>query len=133
MNESVILFVKQKTAYEILSSELALERSGSDQIQQFAQMMIDDHTATSNRLHELAESMNVDAEFTASPSHGLKLARLEQLEGDQFDVEYLSQQRMAHTTALMHYSIAAELDEDGETARLADETAAICTSDLHCH
>ena len=88
IDEAVIKTGLQGDAYEILSSELALERSGSDQIQQFAQMMIDDHTATSNRLHELAESMNVDAEFTASPSHGLKLARLEQLEGDQFDVEY---------------------------------------------
>lgn len=130
VDEAVILTGLQGDAYEILSSELALERSGSDSVQQFAQLMIDDHTQTSERLQELAGNLGFEAEFVASPAQGLKLARLRQLEGDQFDVEYLAQQRMAHQAALVNYSIGAELAEDEEIARFASETAATITEHL---
>src|SRR5690625_7683208 len=92
--------------------------------------MIDDHTQTSERLQELAGNVGFEAEFVASPAQGLKLARLRQLEGDQFDVEYLAQQRMAHQAALVDYSIGAELAEDEESARLASETAPPSTRPL---
>jgi|SRR5690625_1342468 len=130
VDEAVLLTGLQGDAYEILSSELALERSGSESIQQFAQLMIDDHTQTSERLQELAGNVGFEAEFVASPAQGLKLARLRQLEGDQFDVEYLSQQRMAHQSALVNYSIGAELAEDEEIAQFAAETAATITEHL---
>lgn len=130
VDEAVIITGLQGDAFEILSSELALERSGSDSIQQFAQLMIDDHSTSSSRLQELAGAMGTEAEFVAAPGHGLMLARLRQLEGDQFDVEYLSQQRMAHKAALVNYSIAAELAEDEELARFASETAAVITEHL---
>src|SRR5690625_6545808 len=65
VDEAVILTGLQGDAYEILSSELALERSGSDSVQQFAQLMIDDHTQTSERLQELAGNLGFEAEFVA--------------------------------------------------------------------
>lgn len=130
VDEALVIAGLQGDAYEILASELALERTGSDVIQQFAQLMIEDHTATSTRLQELGSGMDMQLEFTASPAQGLMLARLRQLEGDQFDVEYLAQQRMAHKAALVNYSIGAELAENEDLAMFSSETAAAITEHL---
>lgn len=130
VDEALVMTGLHGDAFEILSSELALEKSNSDQVLQFAQLMIDDHTASSGRLQEIAQGMGLEAEFAASPAQGLMLARLQQLEGDRFDVEYLAQQRMAHKAALVNYSIGAELASDEDLATFSAETAAAITEHL---
>ena len=123
IDEALIRTGLEGDAYEILASELAVERSESEDIQQFAQEMIDAHTATSDRLRELADSYGYEAEFLASPAGGVKLAHLGQLEGAEFDQEYLTQQLVAHQSALTIYRIGASAAEDEELQRFASDTA----------
>lgn len=111
-------------AYEILSSELALERAESEDIREFAQQMIDAHRASSGRLMELRGNLGFDNEgFTTSTADGVKLGHLEQLEGADFENEYLVQQMMAHKAALALYQIAAAHASDADLMRFASEAA----------
>src|SRR5688500_6306596 len=54
--------------FEIQSSEVALERSENSDVQAFAQRMIDDHTAATERLQQVAteQGLEVPAELDAT-------------------------------------------------------------------
>lgn len=123
VDEALVRTGLQGDAYEILSSELALERAESEDIREFAQQMIDAHTATSERLQEMSDNLGVDAEFLASPAHGVKLNYLGQLEGTEFEHEYLTQQLLAHKSALAVYQIGASTAEDQDLQQFVSQTA----------
>lgn len=123
VDEAFVRTGLQGDAYEILSSELALERAESEDIREFAQQMIDAHTATSDRLQEMSGNLGYNAEFLASPAGGIKLAYLGQLEGAEFEHEYLIQQMHAHQAALAVYQIGANMAEEDELQQFASQTA----------
>lgn len=123
VDEALVRTGLQGDAYEILSSELALERAESEDIREFAQEMIDEHTASADRLNELSDNFGYETEFLASPADGIKLAYLGQLEGAEFEHEYLIQQMLAHKSALAVYQIGASIAEDEEVQQFASQAA----------
>ncbi len=106
-------------AYEILSSELALERSENEDVRAFAQQMIDAHTSSSEQLTAWAGEQGIDAPFETGPAHGILLQQLHRLEGEAFDSQYLLQQRAVHRMALMQHQIAVDMLEDEQLRDLA--------------
>lgn len=123
VDEALVRTALEGDAYEILSSELALERAESEDILEFAQEMIDAHTASSERLRELADGYGIQVEFLASPAHGIMLAHLSQLEGAEFEQEYLVQQLLAHQSALSVYQIGARDAQDEDLQQFSSQTA----------
>lgn len=99
--------------YEIESSRLALEKSTSPEVKQFAQMMIDGHTKTTADMKATLASAGV----TVTPPAALDARRqgmLDELRGKtaaEFDTAYLDQQTAAHGEALdLHKGFAANGD-----------------------
>lgn len=95
--------------FEVESSKLALEKSNSPEIKQFAQMMIDGHGKTTAELNATLATAGV----TLPPPAALDerhQAMLEELRGKtalEFDTAYLDQQTAAHGEALsLHQSYA---------------------------
>ena len=70
----------QDDIYEITSSELALERAGSEEVRTFAQTMIDAHTATTEQLTPIATELGVTPPTETMAAAQLNIARLETLE-----------------------------------------------------
>ncbi len=89
--------------YEIAAAKMALMRSKSPDIKKLAQMMIHDHTESSNKLKALLMSGKVQG----APPTELDERRkglLDNLRGAtdaDFDGRYLEQQTVAHTEMLM--------------------------------
>lgn len=100
--------------YEIESSRLALERSQSPAIKQFAQMMIDHHTMTTQQVTQAAQASGMTPPPPALlPPHRALLDKLQPAQGRDFDRMYLSQQRTAHTMALaLHQTYARRGDKE---------------------
>lgn len=84
--------------YEIESSRLALQRSRDPMVRMHAEMMIRDHTNTSNQLRTAAASAGLGVPSQMLPMH---LAMLDALSrsGD-FNLVYRQQQATSHQQAL---------------------------------
>lgn len=91
MNGSIDLFV-------IRSSELALQRSASKRIRDFASQMIEAHKGTSAQLSFAGRRLNLLPSATLRPPEQAMLDSLRS--STQFDAEYVRDQRTVHREAI---------------------------------
>lgn len=90
-NGSIDLFV-------IRSSELALRRSSSARVREFAQRMIADHKGTSAQLSLEGRRLNLLPSATLRPREQAMLDSLQA--SGRFDAEYVGDQRTVHQRAV---------------------------------
>lgn len=112
--------------FEIQASKLALDKSKSADIRNFAQQMIDDHTATTKRLESALNdsALGITPPTSLDADHEAKLDALRSASGQDFDRLYLDQQTAAHQDALdLHRNYAASGD-NAELRSAATEIAA---------
>lgn len=74
---------------EVEAARVALQRSSSDSVKQFAQHMIDDHTQNNNELMQVAASKGVTLPAGPDTKHQAMMTKLQSLTGDAFDREYI--------------------------------------------
>ena len=109
--------------FEIQSSREALTRAQSPEVRQYAQMLIDHHTQTSQTLMAAAR----DAGMTPPPPvlmprHAAMLEGVRRAPADRFDAVYIAAQVPAHQEALaLHQNYAA--NGDTPSLRAAASTA----------
>lgn len=92
--------------FEIEASKLALQRAQSGQVRDFAQQMIEDHTAISGKLEaSLTPELRTLVQMELDNRRQTMLDHLREAETIRFDKTYLDQQRLAHQEALtlMHH------------------------------
>jgi putative membrane protein len=88
--------------FEIVSGEMVQERTRNADVRRFAQLMVQDHTRTSNEAQATARAEAIDAAPPAGLD-GRRQAMLEQLQavnGADLDARYVDQQVDAHEEAL---------------------------------
>ncbi|HYF22872.1 MAG TPA: DUF4142 domain-containing protein [Caulobacteraceae bacterium] len=86
--------------YEIESGRLALERSQSAEVRQFAQAMIDHHTQTSAMLTQAASQAGSAPAPKMDPAHQAMLTALRDAPAGEFDSLYMRQQITGHMNNL---------------------------------
>lgn len=92
--------------YEIQAANIALQRSKSPEVRRAAEMIIADHTKSSDELKQLISSGQVQASLPTTLDER-RQGMLDNLRGatDQdFDKRFLDQQTMAHHEALLLHS-----------------------------
>ena len=97
----------QSNRFEILKSELALERAESPKIKTIAELLIRDHTAELERIEAFAESFGVRLPRKLNRLQRRQLALLGELSGAKFDRAYLRIQTLAHLQAIFVYRFGA--------------------------
>jgi putative membrane protein len=109
--------------FEIESSKLALQKSNTDEIKKFAQMMVDDHTKTSDDLKSMAQKMQGTQVPTAlDPEHQQKLSQLQSASGRQFDQDYRTMQVQGHQDAVKLFEDYAKDGDNNELKSWANNT-----------
>lgn len=111
-NGSIDLFV-------IRSSELALQRSSSARVREFAQRMIADHKGTSAQLSLEGRRLNLLPSATLRPREQAMLDSLQA--SSRFDAEYVRDMRVVHQRAV---SIDAAYAANGRSPTLRPVAAA---------
>lgn len=103
-------------AFEIQSSQLALDRAKDPDVEQFAQTMIDDHTRINEQSNATLAKSSVDQ---AAIHEGLDSAHQKMLDklskvpaGIKFDRAYMDAQRQAHDEAVNLFSAYAQSGDD---------------------
>ncbi len=101
MQASFLQKVVRANAFEIQTSQLALEKTNTPEVRNFAQQMITDHTKAKDELAVLLKSLNI-----TEPSAALEPAQIEQIklmqgnQNDAFDLIYIPAQTNAHVEAV---------------------------------
>jgi putative membrane protein len=74
---------------EVETARLALTKASSDAVKQYAQKMIDDHTAANAELMGIASSKGITLPSAPDAKHRAMMAKMERLSGEAFDREYV--------------------------------------------
>jgi putative membrane protein len=87
--------------FEIESSQLALEKAQSDEVKTFAQQMIADHTANTQKLTQVVQSGGGSMpEAKLDDRHQAIIEQLQGASGAEFDAAYIDAQVQAHQEAV---------------------------------
>jgi len=107
--------------FEIESSRIAVAKTQQDEVREFAQRMVDDHTRASEQMMEAAAADGVnDVPQNLDERHQDMLSELENTTPDQFDSQYVDMQLTAHQQAVALFEGYAQ--EEGALADFAEET-----------
>ncbi|MCF8495722.1 MAG: DUF4142 domain-containing protein [Alphaproteobacteria bacterium] len=131
-------FVRKASAgnqFEILSSQLALDKSQNPKVREFAQKMIQDHGMTGDKmkaaLMEAKKDMTIqEPGKNLAPQHQKILDSLEATAaGPDFDAQYIEAQVNAHNETL---ALFQAYNENGDNAALKNFAATtIPTLEMH--
>jgi len=108
--------------YEIQASQMATRRARRPQVRDFAQMLIADHTHSTQMVSEAAHSDGLDPRPPVlERSQRMMLRQLEAARDRDFDRLYLSQQIPAHVQGLALHRAYARRGEGAALRRTAGE------------
>lgn len=116
--------------FEVESSQLALDRASDERVRQFAQMMIDDHTAAFEQLAQAADVQGIALPEGPIPRQLAMLDRLSTLQGDQFDLEYIQAQVDAHQNAVQIHELFIRTGRNPQLQALAEQRLPIIRDHL---
>lgn len=107
---------------EILASRLAATRSQSAKIKSFAATMIRDHTKANDQLKSMAEKDGYTLATTPTQTQEAGIAKLQSLQGKDFDTAYASMMVSDHREAVALFQSESTSGTDGDLKTFATQT-----------
>lgn len=107
---------------EVALSNIALEKTQNEQVRQFAQQMVTDHTAVNTELMSLAASKSETLPTDMDPKATAAATKLNGLTGSAFDREYLKTMVKDHEKAVKLYERQSERGTDADAKAFAAKT-----------
>jgi putative membrane protein len=97
----IVGVVSAANQIDINEAKMALKKTKNDQVKQFAQQMIDDHTKLQKSVDDLAKKLNVKAEpsdisKSLHSADAAEMKKLRGLRGKAFDKEYIDHEVAYH-------------------------------------
>ena len=127
-SDSTQSFIENATVgnqFEISAGRLALQNSISDDVKQFAQQMVDDHTDIGDQLKSVISSSVQDEKQPTPPlddKHQKILDDLQKASTKDFDKKYIKSQADAHSDAV---SLFKDYADSGKDKALKDFAAQV--------
>lgn len=106
---------------EIRLSQLALQRASSDEVKQYAQQMIDQHTQANNQLMQLARQKNVTLPRQLDAQHQQIERQLQRLSGASFDQAYMRAMVNDHAQTAALFQRQTEQGKDRDVVAFASQ------------
>ena len=90
-DQKMIMSMAQANLAEIEMGRMAQNKSQSDQVKNFAQQMIDDHSKALTEVQQVAQARGITLPNELDRSHRAKADKLAAMSGDAFDRAYMQQ------------------------------------------
>ena len=107
---------------EVELGKVARQNGGSDQVKQFGQRMVADHTAANDTLKQLAARKGVSVPAQPDPADQREKARLQKLKGAQFDRAYIDYMVRDHQKDVSEFRKEANSAKDPDVKAFAQQT-----------
>ena len=106
--------------FEIQSSQLAQQKSQNNRVREFAQKMVQDHTAAADRLKAAAQGQTVPTSL--DPQHSTVLQQLQSASRADFDRRYVQHQLTGHEEAVTLFDQFAQGGDHPQLKQFAQQT-----------
>lgn len=107
---------------EVKLGQLAVQNGASDQVKQFGQRMVDDHSKAGDELMGLAAQENLTLPMSLDAKDQTTVSRLQNLTGAAFDKAYLRQMVKDHQADIADFRKEAESGADPGLKSFATRT-----------
>ena len=97
---------------EVLLGQLAVQKGNSDDVKQFGQKMIDDHTKMGDQMRELAHKEGIGAPAGTTVKDKALETKLKAMSGDSFDKAYIAAMVKDHRQDLAGFKKEANSGND---------------------
>ncbi len=115
---------------EVELGRLAQQKSSSDDIKQFGQKMVDDHTRLGDQMRSVAEKVGVQPPAGTSMGDKALEAKLDLLSGDTFDKAYIQAMVKGHREDLTTFEKEESSGTDPEVRDAARQGAKVVRAHL---
>jgi putative membrane protein len=127
------LFVKnalQGGIAEVQLGQLTLQKSNNDQVKQFAQKMIDDHTKLGDQMKPVAQQVGVTVPTQPSKKDKQTMAKLQALSGAAYDQAYIKDMVKDHKQDLSEFQLEASSGQDAAVKDAATQGSQVISQHL---
>jgi putative membrane protein len=107
---------------EVEMGRLAAQKGASDEVRQFGQRMVDDHTKANEELMQLASGKGMTLPAAPDPKHRSEMQKLSALSGERFDREYVKMMVKDHRKDGGEFQKEAARGADPELKSFASRT-----------
>ena len=107
---------------EVQAAQLATQKSGRQDVKDFAQRMIADHTKAGDRLKQIAGGEGLSLPTAPGKGDAKAIAKLQGESGTAFDRDYIKGQRSAHNKAVKLFSTESASGQDATLKSFAAQT-----------
>ena len=97
---------------EVELGKLATEKASRDEIKQFGQKMVDEHTKANDQLKELASKDNIPMPDALDSKHQSRIDKQSKLSGNDFDKAFVKDQLKDHQATVRDFSAEAQSGTD---------------------
>jgi len=97
---------------EVELGKLAAQKGSSDDIKQFGQKIVDDHTKANDQLKEVATKENIPIPDALDSKHQARVDKLSKLSGENFDKAFVKDQLKDHQAEIRDFSAEAQNGTD---------------------
>ena len=115
---------------EVQLGQLTLQKSGNDQVKQFAQRMIDDHTKLGEQLKPVAQQIGASEPNSISKKDKATIAKLQALSGPAYDQAYIKDMIKDHKQDLSEFQTEASSGQDQTVKDAANQGSKVIAEHL---
>jgi putative membrane protein len=102
----------QGSMAEVQLGQLTLQKSNNEQVKEFAQRMIDDHTKLNDQMKPVAQQLGVTVPNEVSKNDRKTMAKLQALSGSAYDQAYIKDMVKDHKQDLTQFQMEASSGQD---------------------
>lgn len=130
MDRTFVKHAMEGSLAEVQLGQLALQKSSNDQVKQFAQRMVDDHTKMNEEMKPVAQQLGVAVPTEPSKKDKATMAKLQGLSGSAFDQAYIRDMVKDHKTDLKEFQSEASSGSDPNVKNAATQGSQVISQHL---
>jgi putative membrane protein len=115
---------------EVQLGQLAQQKASADDVKQFGQKMVDDHTRLNDQMKELAPALGVTPPTQLSAKHQALQTKLQGMSGDQFDKAYLKAMVSDHKKDSAEFKKEASTTQNAQLKTVAQQGSTVIDGHL---
>ena len=121
-DKTFVMKAAQGGMAEVEMGQLATQNAQSEDVKQFGQRMVDDHTKAGDQLKQLAQQKGVSVPTELSAKDKAEKEHLSKLKGAKFDKAYMQHMVQDHKTDVAEFQKEANSGKDSDVKNWASQT-----------
>jgi putative membrane protein len=130
MDKMFVTKAMQGSLAQVQLGQLTLQKSNNDQVKQFAQRMIDDHTKLNEQMKPVAQQVGAQVPTQLSKGDRKTIAKLQALSGSAYDQAYIKDMVKDHKQDLSDFQTEASSGQDQTVRDAANQGSKVIAGHL---